>query len=251
MDKKELFKFCLRLGDSCLIMAHRQSELCSKGPYLEEDIAQTNLGLDALGQAESLLIYAAELEGTGRTADDLVYKRPERKFYNLLLTEQPNTDFAFVIVRQYFMSVYLSKVYEKLSMVDDEVLSGIALKAIKELKYHVRHFAMWVQRLGDGTKESHERIQTAVNELWVFVAELFEEDENDKIMVTLGYKHPAEELKTYWMNNVKTDLEKATLTVPDSPYGVTGSKKGIHTEYLGFILAEMQYLQRAYPDAKW
>ena len=123
MDKSDLFKFCLRLGDSCLIMAHRQSEMCSKGPFLEEDIAQTNLGLDLLGQAEALLIYAAKLEDKGRTADDLVYKRPERDFYNFMLTEQPNTDFAFAVVRQYIMALYLDKVYETLSNVDDETLS--------------------------------------------------------------------------------------------------------------------------------
>lgn len=251
MDKKELSKFCMRLGDTCLILAHRQSELCSNGPFLEEDIAQINLGLDALGQAESLLKYAAELEGEGRTADDLAYKRAERKFYNLLLTEQPNTDFAFVTVRQYFMSVYLYKVYETLSSVEDEVIAGIALKAIKEIKYHIRHFGMWVQRLGDGTQESHDRMQTAVNELWMFVGELFEEDENDKLMQAAGYKISGDEMRSYWMELVKAELEKATLTVPSSQYGLTGSKKGIHTEHLGFILAEMQYLQRAYPDAKW
>ena len=132
MDKSDLFKFCLRLGDSCLIMAHRQSEMCSKGPFLEEDIAQTNLGLDLLGQAETF-IYAAKLEGKGRTADDMVYKRPERDFYNFMLTEQPNTDFAFAVVRQYIMALYLDKVYEMLSNVDDETLSGIALKALKEM----------------------------------------------------------------------------------------------------------------------
>ena len=124
MDKSDLFKFCLRLGDSCLIMAHRQSEMCSKGPFLEEDIAQTNLGLDLLGQAEALLIYAAKLEDKGRTADDLAYKRPEREFYNFMLTEQPNTDFAFVVVRQYIMALYFDKVYERLSNIDDETLSS-------------------------------------------------------------------------------------------------------------------------------
>ena len=187
MDNFDLFKFCLRLGDSCLIMAHRQSEMCSKGPFLEEDIAQTNLGLDLLGQAEALLTYAAKLEDKDRTADDLVYKRPERDFYNFMLTEQPNTDFAFAVVRQYIMALYFDKVYETLSNVDDEILSGIALQAIKEIEYHKSHLEMWVIRLGDGTKESHERVQTAFNELWMFVGELYEEDELDIKMQHAGY----------------------------------------------------------------
>ena len=144
MDDLNLSKFCIRLGDHCLIMAHRQSELCSKGPFLEEDIAQINLGLDLLGQAEALLIYAAKLEGKGRTADDLAYRRSERQFHNFMLTEQPNTDFAFVIVRQYFMSLYLLKTYQVLAEVEDETLSGIALKALKELTYHERHLSMWI-----------------------------------------------------------------------------------------------------------
>ncbi len=251
MDKLILYKFCTRLGDTCLIMSHRQAELCSNGPFLEEDIAQTNLGLDLLGQAESLLKYAAELEGKGRTADDLAYKRPEHKFENLLLTEQPNTDFAFVIVRQYFMSVYLAKVYEKLATIDDEVLAGIAEKAIKEIKYHIRHFSMWVQRLGDGTEASNSKIQTAIDELWMFVGELFEEDNQDKLMVEAGYQVSGDELKAYWMEVVIAELKKATLVAPDSDFAQTGSRKGVHTEYLGYILADMQYLQRAYPDAKW
>jgi len=251
MERLDLSKFCIRLGDSCLIMAHRQSEMCSKGPFLEEDIAQTNLGLDLLGQAEALLIYAAKLEGKGRTADDLAYKRPERHYYNLLLTEQPNTDFAFVTVRQYFMSVYLVKVFEKLATVNDEVISGVAAKGLKELKYHLRHYKMWLVRLGDGTEESHQRMQTAVNELWMFVGELFEEDDNDRLMVEEGYKFSGAEMKSYWTDIVLSDIQEATLTVPESDYALTGSKKGIHTEYLGYMLTEMQYLQRAYPDAKW
>ena len=251
MDKSDLFKFCLRLGDSCLIMAHRQSEMCSKGPFLEEDIAQTNLGLDLLGQAEALLIYAAKLEGKGRTADDLVYKRPERDFYNFMLTEQPNTDFAFAVVRQYIMALYLDKVYETLSNVDDETLSGIALKALKEISYHKSHLGMWVTRLGDGTHESHERVQTAFNELWIFLGELYEEDELDIKMQHAGFAISGDEMKSYLFSEISSCLTKATLSIPESIYMTTGSKKGIHTEYLGYLLTEMQYLQRAYPDANW
>tara|TARA_B100001093_G_C26849653_1_gene1024507 strand:- start:1274 stop:2029 length:756 start_codon:yes stop_codon:yes gene_type:complete len=251
MTNQDLHKFCLRLGDTCLILSHRQSELCSKGPFLEEDIAQTNLGLDLLGQAESLLVYAAELEGKGRSADDLVFKRAEHDFYNFMLAEQPNTDFAFTIVRQYFMSIYLSKVYEILSEVNDEVVSGISAKAIKEISYHKQHLFMWLKRLGDGSQEGHERIQTAVNELWMFLGELYEEDEIDIIMQKAGFAISGFDMKSYLMNHIKIDLDKATLSIPENIYMVSGSKKGVHTEYLGYILTEMQYLQRAYPDAKW
>ena len=251
MELLDLSKFCMRLGDSCLIMAHRQSEMCSKGPFLEEDIAQTNLGLDLLGQAEALLIYAAKLEGKGRTADDLVYKRPERDFFNFMLTEQPNTDFAFSVVRQYLMTLYLNRVYETLSKVDDETLSGIAAKAVKEMAYHQSHLVMWIKRLGDGTEESHERIQTAVNELWMFVGELYEEDELDLKMQKAAYAISGDAMKDYLMAKISSDLTDATLVVPKFEFMTTGSKKGIHTEYLGYIIAEMQYLQRAYPEAKW
>jgi len=251
MEILDLSKFCIRLGDSCLIMAHRQSEMCSQGPFLEEDIAQTNLGLDLLGQAEALLIYAAKLEDKGRTADDLAFRRPEREFYNFMLTEQPNTDFSFIVVRQYVMALYLAKVYETLAKVEDETISGVALKAVKEIAYHERHLGMWVKRLGDGTEDSHERIQTAVNELWMFVGELYEEDALDLKLQEAGYAISGTEMKAYLMDKISAQLTEATLSVPESVYMTTGSKKGIHTEYLGYMLTEMQYLQRAYPDAKW
>ena len=251
MTSQDLFNFCLRLGDTCLILSHRQSELCSKGPFLEEDIAQTNLGLDLLGQAESLLIYAAELEGNGRTADDLVFKRPERDFYNFMLAEQPNTDFSFTIVRQYFMTIYLTKVYEVLSEVYDEVISGISAKASKEISYHKQHLFMWLKRLGDGSQEGHDRIQNAVNELWMFLGELYEEDELDITMQKAGFAISGSKMKSYLMRQIKMDLNEATLSIPENVYMVSGSKKGIHTEYLGYLITEMQYLQRAYPDAKW
>ena len=251
MDSLNLSKFCIRLGDHCLIMAHRQSELCSNGPFLEEDIAQINLGLDLLGQAEALLIYAAKLEGGSRSADDLAFRRSERQFHNFMLTEQPNTDFAFVIVRQYIMSLYLLKTYQVLSKVEDETLSGIALKALKELTYHERHFSMWINRLGDGTAESKLRIQTAVDELWMFVGELYEEDALDLTAQKALYAPKGEEMKAFLMEQITATFTEATLSVPESVYMTTGSKQGIHTEYLGFLLTEMQYLQRAYPDAKW
>ena len=197
------------------------------------------------------MIYAAKLEGNGRTADDLAFRRPEHEFYNFMLTEQPNTDFSFAVVRQYIMALYLNKVYERLAKVEDETVSGIALKAVKEIAYHERHLEMWVKRLGDGTEESHERIQTAVDELWMFVGELYEEDALDLKSQEAGYAVSGAEMKTYLMEKISALLSEATLSVPESVYMITGSKKGIHTEYLGYMLTEMQYLQRAYPDAKW
>lgn len=175
----------------------------------------------------------------------------EREFYNFMLTEQPNTDFAFVIVRQYIMSLYLLKTYQVLAKVEDETLSGIALKALKELTYHERHFSMWLKRLGDGTEESHERAQTAINELWMFVGELYEEDEIDLMAQKAFYAPTGIEMKAFLMEHITARFTESTLTTPKDIYMTTGSKKGIHTEYLGYLLTEMQYLQRAYPDAKW
>ncbi|MAJ98595.1 MAG: phenylacetate-CoA oxygenase subunit PaaI [Flavobacteriales bacterium] len=247
----ELFIFCLRLADNCLILAHRQSELCSKSPFLEEDIAQTNFGLDLLGQAEAIYNFAAEIEGNINTPDDLVYKRNERSFYNFILSEQPNTDFAFVVIRQYFMSVYLKIIYTTLSNIKDSELSGISLKALKELDYQINHFELWIKRLGLGTKESKEKIQNAINELWIFTGELFERDNLDLNMEKNGYLLNSNLFYKKWINYINDIFNKSNLNIPKDAYMITGSKNGIHSEYMGFILTEMQFLQRTFPDAKW
>jgi ring-1,2-phenylacetyl-CoA epoxidase subunit PaaC len=252
MTKQEaLFKYLLRLGDNALILGHRLSEWSSYAPILEEDLALTNIALDYLGRAQALLKYAAEVEGKSRTEDDLAYKRPERQFLNVQLVEQHNGDFAVTIARQIFNSAYELLFLEELSKSKDETLAGLAAKCLKEVKYHWRHAYDWLQRLGDGTEESHERMQRGINDLWMFTGELFEIDEVELALIEEGIAVDTSVLYDKWNVMVSDAISKATLTRPADGYMQTGGRKGIHTENLGFILAEMQYLPRAYPDAKW
>lgn len=249
--KDATYYYTLRLGDNALILGHRLSELCSKGPILEEDLALTNIALDLIGRAQALLKYASELEGKGRTEDDIAYRRAENNYYNHLLTEQPNGDFAHTIARQLFVSVFEYLFYTELEKSRDERLAAIASKAVKEIRYHRQHAIDWTLRLGDGTEESHQRMQKAVNDLWMYTGELFEMDEVDAHLMRDGVAIDMIPLKMQWQNDIKVVLSKATLMYPDDLYMQTGSRKGIHTEHLGHILSEMQYLQRAYPDATW
>lgn len=249
--QEALTTYTLRLADNALIMGHRLGEWCSKAPILEEDLAITNMALDMIGRAEAILRYTAELEGKGHTEDDLAYRRDERKYYNHLLVEQPNGDFAYTIARQLFNSAYEFFYYTELMQSKDATLAAIAAKSIKEIKYHLKHASDWTIRLGDGTEESATRMQNAINELWMFTGELFESDELDENLSALGIAPNASELKGKWKTHIMDVLAEAKLVVPTDAYMQTGSKKGIHTEYLGYILADMQYLQRAYPDAKW
>ncbi len=252
MDTKEaLFKYCLRLADNNLVLGHRLSELCSNGPILEEDIATTNIALDLIGQARHLYQYAAEVEGKGRTEDDLAYKRAEREFYNTLLSEQPNGDFAVTIARQFFIDVFDYYFYKELLNSKDERLKELAARAIKEVTYHLRHSTQWILRLGDGTEESHKRLQTAVDGLWMYTGELFEMNEVDEILIKEGIAPNLNDIKTKWESKVSEVLAESTITKPEDGWMQTGSRKGMHSEHLGYILAEMQYLQRAYPDAQW
>lgn len=252
MDTREaLFKYCLRLADSNLILGHRLSELCSQGPILEEDIATTNIALDLIGQARYLYQYATEVEGKGRTEDDLAYKRAEREFYNTLLSEQPNGDFAVTIARQFFVDVFDYYFYKELLNSQDQRLAELAARAIKEVTYHLHHTTQWMLRLGDGTEESHQRLQTAVNDLWMYTGELFEMDETDETLIKEGIAPNLNDIKVKWTSKVSEVLAEATVAKPEDGWMQTGSRKGRHSEHLGYILAEMQYLQRAYPDAKW
>jgi ring-1,2-phenylacetyl-CoA epoxidase subunit PaaC len=248
---KARFDYCLRLGDSSLILGHRLSEWCGHGPVLEEDIALINVSLDLIGRATNLLKYAGEIEGQGRTEDDLAYLRNERHFQNLLITEQPNGDFAVTIARQFFMDAFSYFLYDSLQSSSDKQLAAIAEKAIKEIRYHLRHSSEWMLKLGDGTPESHERLRNAVNQLWRFTGEMFIADETDKLLQEAGIAPDLAAIKINWDTMVNEVLEKATLTRPEDTFMQTGSKKGIHTEHLGFLLAEMQYLPRMYPGAKW
>lgn len=245
------YTYTLRLGDNALILGHRLSELCSKAPFIEEDLALTNISLDMIGRAQALLKYAADLEEKGNTDDDIAYRRAENNYYNHLITEQPNGDFAHIIARQLFVSVFEYLFYSELEKSKDETLAALAKKVSKEVKYHMQHAVDWTLRLGDGTSESHNRMQKAVKDLWMFTGELFEMDEVDLFLMREGIAIDLIPVKAHWYNYIKTALSESTLTMPEDSYMQTGSRKGVHTENLGHILSEMQYLQRAYPDAKW
>jgi ring-1,2-phenylacetyl-CoA epoxidase subunit PaaC len=246
-----LFKYTLRLGDNALILAQRLSEWTGHGPFLEEDLALTNIALDTFGTANSFLTYAAQVEGKGRTEDALAYFRNDREFLNTLLVEQSNGDYAKTLVRQVFIDAFNLLFYKELAKSKDETLAGIAQKAIKEVTYHYRHTSAWVVRFGDGTEESHERAQNAVNELWRFTGELFEMDEIEESLLKDGIAVNTKLLKAAWEKQITELLSKATLTLPETAFMQTGGRNGVHTEHLGFLLAEMQSLPRMLPDAKW
>ena len=252
MTKQDaIVKYSIRLGDDALILGHRLSELCSRAPFIEEDLALTNISLDMIGRAQALLGYAAETEGKGKDADFLAYRRPEIEYQNHLITEQPNGDFAFTIARQFFISSFEYLFYKELEKSRDTTLAAIASKTIKEIRYHQEHAAEWVIRLGDGTPKSHDKMQNAIDDLWMWTGELFEMDDVDSLLIKEGIGIDLILLKDAWYNQVQTVLTEATLTMPEDGYMQTGGRKGVHTENLGHILSEMQYLQRAYPDATW
>ena len=249
--KENLFTYTLRLADNSLILAQRLSEWTGHGPFLEEDLALTNIALDTFGTATSLLEYAAETEGKGRSADDLAYFRNEREFTNVLLVEQANGDYAKTIVHQVFVDAFNLFLYQELAKSKDETLAGIAQKAIKEVTYHYRHSSSWVVRFGYGTEESHTKAQDAVNELWRFTGELFEMDEVETSLIKEGIAVDLNLIKSKWEKQIDELFAKATLKKPESAYMQTGGRKGIHTEHLGYLLSEMQTLPRMLPNAKW
>ncbi|MES2567486.1 MAG: 1,2-phenylacetyl-CoA epoxidase subunit PaaC [Bacteroidota bacterium] len=249
--QEALFQYTLRIADTNLILSQRISEWTGHGPFLEEDLALTNIALDITGAAKSLLEYAATIENKSRSADDLAYFRNDRQFYNAQITELPNGDYAKTIVRQAIIDCFDYYFYTELAKSKDETLSGVAQKSIKEVTYHLRHTSSWVERFGDGTEESHNRAQKALNELWQYTGELFEMNEVDEILIKEGIAVDLNKVKEKWENHMNELLEKSTLTKPESVFMQTGSRKGIHTEHLAFILAEMQALPRMYPDAKW
>jgi ring-1,2-phenylacetyl-CoA epoxidase subunit PaaC len=253
-----LFNYLLRLADSSLILSQRLAECCGHGPILEEDIALTNSSLDLLGHATSVLTYAGKLEaglpernGKGRSEDELAFLRSEREFRNVLLAEQPNGDFACILTRQFLFDCWQFYLYESLQKSKDETLAALSAKFSKEITYHLRHSSEWMLRLGDGTLESHERMQNAMNELWMFTGDLFGTDEADALMLRSGIGADLTQVKVKWEKHVAELLSKATLMVPSGIFMQSGSLQGKHTEHLGFMLAEMQYLPRTYTDSKW
>lgn len=252
MTKQEaLFKYCLRLADTSLILAQRNGEWVGHGPFLEEDLALTNISLDLLGQSNSLFQYAAKVEGKGRTEDDLAFHRSEREFYNTLIVEQSNGDYAKTILRQFLCDAFDFYFYSELVKSKDETLAAIAAKSIKEITYHLRHSSSWVERFGDGTEESHNRTQKALDELWRFTGEMFEMNEVDSVLLKENIGIDLNSVKNSWDKKVKEILERATLKIPANAFMQRGSRDAKHTENLGYILAEMQSLPRALPDAKW
>jgi ring-1,2-phenylacetyl-CoA epoxidase subunit PaaC len=245
-----LFTYTLRIADSSLILGQRMSEWCSKGPTLEEDIAMSNISLDLFGQANGFYEYAAQLDGS-KSANELAFRRNEREFFNHQLAEQENGNFGISTVRNFLHDVFNFLFYTQLASGKDETLAALAAKSLKEVRYHLRHSSNWLIRLGDGTKESNTKAQEALELLWQYTAELFEMDEIDSELLNAGIAVNNKALKIEWDEIVNRTLKKAKLNRPEDGYMATGGKKGMHTEYLGFLLAEMQFLQRAYPNAKW
>jgi ring-1,2-phenylacetyl-CoA epoxidase subunit PaaC len=241
----------LALGDDALILGQRLSQWAYKGPFLEEDIALSNISLDMFGRANLFLEYAATLKGNDVTADDLAFKRNEREFSNHILCEQPNGNFADTMVRQFFLDAFYKLFLQKLTKSKDEQLSAIAQKSIKETTYHLRHSSKWIIRLGDGTVESHAKVQSAIDNLWMFTNELFEMNEIDNEMLEQKIGVDCSKLKIEWDKIINEILSEATLNRPEDANMPTGGRQGIHTEHLGHLLSDMQYLQRAYPDATW
>jgi len=246
----DIEKYILRIADTTLILSQRLSEWCSKGPSLEEDIALSNISLDLLGQANGLLEYVSKLNGE-ISPDEYAFKRDEREFYNFQICEIENGHFGDTIMRQFLIDIYFKLYYQELEKSKDETLSALATKSLKEVSYHLRHSSNWVIRLGDGTQESKDKIQKSLNNIWKYTGEFFEMDELDKKMLKEKIGVNNKNLKKDWDKLVDETLIKAKLKRPEDGYMMTGSKKGIHTEMLGKILSEMQYLPRAYPDAKW
>lgn len=244
-------RYVLRLGDTSLILGQRLGEWVGHAPALEEDLGLANLALDLIGQARLLLSYAGELEGRGRDEDALAFLRDGPEFLNMTLAEQPNGDFAQTVVRQFLLDAWQVEIYEALASSADTRLAAIAAKALKESRYHYRFSSGWLIRLGDGTRESHDRTQAAIDGLWRFTDELFSPDEVDEQVAASGVAPRLEELKSRWSAHVDEILQEATLKRPASAHYPWHGKRGIHTEHLGHLLAEMQHLQRTYPGAQW
>lgn len=241
-----------RLGDNVLILSQRLSEWCGKGPALEEDMALTNVALDLIGQSRLWLSYAAELEGAGRTEDQLAFLRDAHQFHNLLLVEQPNGNYANTLVRQFFFDVWHYFLLTDLHQSSDSRIVEIAQKSLKEVTYHVRRSSDLIMRLGDGTALSHRMLQQAVDQLWMYTGEMFTSDAIDRAVATDGSGIAPESLRQRWLQHVAEILQLGSLQMPAvDAWMQSGGKQGRHSEHLGYLLAEMQFLQRAYPGASW
>ena len=241
----------MRLGDDALILAQRLGEWIANAPQLEEDVALGNIGLDLLGQGRLLLAYAGEVEGSGRSEDDLAFLRGEREFLNLQIVERPNEDFAVTIARQLVFSTYQLALYSRLEQSVDETIAGVAAKAVKEVDYHRDHATQWVLRLGDGTEESHRRMQHGLGRVWPYVEEIFVTDDLEAALVADGVAVEVAALRPEWDTYVDSVLATATLERPTPTWTAEGGRRGVHTEAFGYLLAEMQHLHRSHPGASW
>jgi ring-1,2-phenylacetyl-CoA epoxidase subunit PaaC len=245
------FDYLLQLADTSLVLGQRLGELLGHAPSIEEDLGLANISLDLIGQARLLLTYAAEIEGHGRTEDQLAFLRIESEFRNLVLAEQPNGDFAQTIVRQVLIDAYQLELYERLQHSSDARLAAIAAKSLTETRYHFRYSSGWLLRLGDGTEESHRRAQQALSQHWPYTREFFDERDEDRTLVRLGFAPALAEVASSWSARIDGVLGEATLERPTTvPYRWFG-RRGVHSEHLGYMLADMQYLQRTYPGAEW
>jgi ring-1,2-phenylacetyl-CoA epoxidase subunit PaaC len=251
ISKDAIKEYAVRLGDDALVLGHRLSEWCSNGPFLEEDLALTNVALDFIGRARMFYSYAAELAGGDCTEDTFAFSRDCREFSNLLLHELPRGDFAFSMARQYLADEYTLAYMTQLQASSDPQLAAIADKVVKEARYHLRRSHDWMLRLGDGTEESHRRLQRAVDDLWGYTPELFEMDELEQALAAAGVGVDSSALRPAWEAAVRATLGEATVTVPDSSWEIRGGRHGYHTEHLGHLLSELQFVQRAYPGLQW
>lgn len=250
--QKAFLTYLLRLADDRLILGQRMSEWCGHGPQLEEDLALANISLDLIGHATALYEYAAKIEDEGHDEDHFAFFRDDREFTNLQLCELPKGNFGFTIARLFLFSSFSYFQYEQLKESKNEQFSGMVSKHFKEIKYHLRHSHEWILRLGDGTEESHKRIQSSIDELWMYTGELFYMDEIDELMIKEGLGVDSSVFKDDWRKFVEETITEGTLTRPDwDQFMMSGSRKGIHTEHLGHLLAQMQFLRRSYPDAEW
>jgi ring-1,2-phenylacetyl-CoA epoxidase subunit PaaC len=250
-DNSALVNYAIGLADDALTLGHRLSEWCSNGPFLEEDLALANVALDFIGRARMFYSYAGEIEGKGRSEDDIAYLRDCRQFTNLLINELPIGDFGDTMARQFLVDAFDVEFFTALSRSSDETLAAIAAKALKESRYHLRRSQDWVIRLGDGTGESHQRIQRGFDRVWGYSHELFAMNTEEQALADAGIAVDRVTLKDAWDRKVDAVLAEATLARPAGDWSVQGGREGIHTEHLGYLLAELQFVQRAYPGLQW
>ena len=251
ISETPLVLYALRRADDALILGHRLSEWCGHAPMLEEDMALSNIALDLIGQARELYSYAARVEGKGNDEDKLAYLRDVRQYRNLLLTEQPNGDFAHTMVRQFFYSAFADPYWRAMMTSSDATLAAIAAKSEKESAYHLRHSSEWLVRLGDGTDESHARAQAAIDGLWAFTGEMFAVDDSERALIDAGVAVDPAGLRPQWLKTVNGIVAEATLTLPENDWMQQGGRAGHHSEHLGHLLSELQSLQRSFPGATW